>query len=122
MRLSSWLSIAARVASGTWFAYSADYGHGTRGWMLLGGLTLPPPTVAATYDAINGALEGYQPTDHLRLLTSYSALRQIPIEGTTLTLPEGQITATLDDQGRIVELYSKELLSRPPFPDRAPPE
>lgn len=101
MRLASSLATAARVVSGRWFAYSGQAGPGTRAWMLLEGLTLPAPSTPRTVRSIGEALTAYELNDHRRAVTSYATLRQLPFDGTRLSLPDGEVRVEFDEHGRI---------------------
>ncbi|TPW72364.1 DUF6882 domain-containing protein [Schumannella sp. 10F1B-5-1] len=98
------LSIAARVASGIWFGYSGRVQGGTRVWMLLEGLELPAPSTPRVARIIGEALMTTTVTDHRRAVSSYAALRGIAWDGATLTLPDGRLSVTFDEQGRLAGL------------------
>lgn len=102
LRLGLDLTTATVAASGTWFGYSGEIGGRTRVWMLLGGITLPVPTVLRTTRSIGESLQVYELSDHRRAVTSYAALRRIPFDGARLTLADGQLQVEFDDAGRII--------------------
>lgn len=101
MALAYDLSLAARVASGRWFAYSGEVGGGTRVWMLLDGLRLPAPSALRTVRVLSEALTTTSIADQRRAVASYATLRGVAWDGTTLRMPDGDIAVTFDDSGRI---------------------
>lgn len=101
MALSADLARACAVASGTWFTYCGAVAGGTRVWMLLEGLTLPPATFPRVARLLPEVLQTGIVTDHRRAVTSYATLRDLPWDGATLRLPDGEITLTFDDLGRV---------------------
>lgn len=99
--VSADLARAAAVASGIWFTYSGAVSGGTRVWMLLEGLTLPPATFARVGRLLPEVLQAGVVTDHRRALASYATLRDLGWDGQHLVLPDGSFTITFDEQGRI---------------------
>ncbi|TGO06080.1 DUF6882 domain-containing protein [Serinibacter arcticus] len=99
--VSADLARAAAVASGIWFTYSGAVSGGTRVWMLLEGLTLPPATFSRVGRLLPEVLQAGVVTDHRRALASYATLRDLGWDGTHLVLPDGAFTITFDDRGRI---------------------
>lgn len=98
------LSIAARVASRQWFGYSGEVGGGTRAWMLLDGPQLAAPDVIRVSRVLGEGLMSTTVTDHRRAVSSYAVFRGLPWDGTTLSLPNGELSVAFDAQGRIGEL------------------
>jgi hypothetical protein len=98
------LSIAARVASRTWFGYSGQVQGGTRVWMLLEGRELAAPDVLRVSRVIAEGLTSTTVTDHRRAVGSYAALRGLPWDGALLQLPNGEVTVEFDELGRIANL------------------
>lgn len=101
MALGYALSLAARVASRTWFAYSGRVSGGTRVWMLLDGPVLPAPQALRTAGLFDEVLRSGIVTDHRRAVTSYAALRGVPWDGEALVLPDGRVAVRFDDQGSV---------------------
>lgn len=98
------MSIAARLASGTWFGYSADVGGGTRVWLLLEGLLFDPPSVPRMMQVFSAGLQTIEVRDHRRAVTSWAQLRGVPWDGRTMTLSDGTLSVDFDDQDRLVDL------------------
>ncbi|PWD50221.1 hypothetical protein C8046_05630 [Serinibacter arcticus] len=103
--LSADLARAAAIASGTWFTYSGAVAGGTRVWMLLEGLTLPPATFPRVGRLLPEVLSTGAVTDHRRALSSYAVLRDLGWDGTTLSLADGAFAFTFDDAGRITNIH-----------------
>jgi len=99
--VSADLARAAAVASGTWFTYSGAVAGGTRVWMLLEGLTLPPATFPRVSRVLPEVLQSGVVTDHRRALASYATLRDLGWDGTRLVLPDGALAISFDEHGRI---------------------
>lgn len=100
-------TLAARVASKTWFGYSGRIEGGTRVWMLLDGPAFAPPTLARTMRVLAQGLATTQVGDHNRAITSYAVWRDLPWDGSVLKLPDGSLRIEMDGQGRI-KRYSAE--------------
>lgn len=98
------LSIAARLASGTWFGYNADVGGGTRIWLLLEGLLFDAPTVPRMLRVFGEGIRSIEVQDHRRAVASWASLRGAPWDGRTLTLSGGTITIEFDEQGRLRDM------------------
>ncbi|OIH95169.1 DUF6882 domain-containing protein [Curtobacterium sp. MCBA15_001] len=98
------LSIAARLASGTWFSYSGEVGGGTRVWMLLEGMLFDPPSVPRMLRVFGEALQTIEVNDHRRAVGTWAQLRGVPWDGRTMTLSDGSLSVDFDDQGRIRDL------------------
>jgi len=95
------LSIAARLASGSWFGYSGEVGGGTRAWMLLGGMRFSAPDVVRTTRVLGEGFAATTVSDHRRAVTSWATLRQVPFDGRQLVLPDGVVTVTFDELDRL---------------------
>ena len=101
----SWaLSIAARLATGSWFGYSGAVGGGTRVWMLLDGILFDQPSAPRVLRVLTEGLQSIEVSDHRRAVGSYASLRGVPWDGTTMTLPDGALTLRFDEAGRIAQL------------------
>ncbi|GMA32005.1 DUF6882 domain-containing protein [Litorihabitans aurantiacus] len=103
-RLAWDLTRAAAIASNTWFAYSGEVSGGTRVMMLLEGLTLPAASFPRVTRLISEALASGVLTDHRRAVSSYATLRDLGWDGSHLVLPDGALTITFDDAGRITNM------------------
>ena len=98
------LSIAARVASRTWFGYSGRVQGGTRVWMLLHGIDFGAPSFMRVSRVLAEGLSTTTVTDHRRAVSSYASFRGLPWDGSVLTLPDGAMTIEFDDQGRLARV------------------
>lgn len=98
------MSIAARLASGTWFGYSADVGGGTRIWLLLEGILFDAPSVPRMVRVFSEGLQTIEVRDHRRAVSSWASLRGVPWDGRTMTLSDGTLTVHFDDRGRLVNV------------------
>lgn len=102
--LSYDLSLAARMASRTWFGYRGPAGGGVMAWMLLEGLELDPPSAIRAPRIITEALTSTIITDHRRAVSSYAALRGLPWDGSRMVYPDGEVVVHFDAQDRISEI------------------
>ncbi|MCJ1714033.1 DUF6882 domain-containing protein [Curtobacterium sp. VKM Ac-2922] len=98
------LSIAARLATGSWFAFGAPVGGGTRAWVLLEGMLFDAPSVPRIVRVFGEAIGTIDVTDHRRAVGSWASLRGVPWDGRTLTLPDGTVSVEFDELGRIRNL------------------
>ena len=109
------LTEAAKVITGRWTAYSCAVGPGSRAYFLVEApeLLLPAPSTPRFTRVIGEALTNGLVRDHRRALLSYARLRQLPTTvdpaGTRvdLRLPDGQLTVTLDEAGRISNMSAR---------------
>ena len=95
------LSLAARLASRTWFGYSGRVQGGTRVWMLLEGIELAAPSAVRASRVLAEGLMSTRIDDHRRAVGSYAALRGLPWDGATLSFPDGDLSVSFDELGRI---------------------
>ncbi|WP_144761845.1 DUF6882 domain-containing protein [Curtobacterium sp. 9128] len=98
------MSIAARLASGTWFGYSADVGGGTRIWLLLEGLLFDAPSVPRMMRVFSEGIDTIEVRDHRRAVASWASLRGVPWDGHTMQLSDGTLSVRFDDRGRLAGL------------------
>jgi hypothetical protein len=98
------LSIAARLATGTWFAFGGHVGGGARLWVLLEGVLFDAPTVPRTIRVFGEGIQTTEVHDHRPAVGSWASLRGVPWDGRTLTLPDGTVSVDFDDLGRIRDL------------------
>lgn len=98
------LALAVHAVTRSWFGYSGQVPGGTRVWLVLDGLALPPPSLPRTLRVLSEALTTTTVTDHRRAVTSYAALRGAPWDGTFLRLPDGVVHVVFDQYGRLANL------------------
>ncbi|MBF4606220.1 DUF6882 domain-containing protein [Curtobacterium sp. VKM Ac-1393] len=98
------LSIAARLATGSWFGFGGHVGGGSRLWVLFEGLQFVPPTVPRMVRVFGEGVQTTEVHDHRRAVGSWASLRGVPWDGRTLTLADGTITVDFDELGRIRDL------------------
>ncbi len=104
------LALAAKVVNRSWTHYSAPVTGGTRIWFLVEhpSFALPTPSVPRVARSISEAIGTTTVADHRRAVTSYAALRGIPLtdDGASLalTLSDGSLVVGFDDLGRVAKV------------------
>lgn len=105
------LTDATKVITGHWTSYSGEIGPGSRAYFLIDApeLVLPAPSLPRCARVIGELLSTGLVRDCRRALESYARLRGLPATtdpdgATRLALPDGELTVSFDELGRITKI------------------
>lgn len=106
------LTDAVKVVTGHWTAYSGQIGPGSRAYFLIDApeLALPAATMPRCVRTFGESISTGMVHDQRRAVASYARLRGLPAtpspdgSQTQLQLPDGHLTVTFDDAGRITNM------------------
>lgn len=117
-------TLAAKAVTRSWTHYSAPVGGGTRAWLLVehDDLVLPAPTVPRVVRTLSEGLLSTTVVDHRRALASYASVRGLETSqdvagSVTLVVPDGTVTVSFDDAGRLAGIAASSSPASGPEPE-----